>query len=136
MNHLERAVSLAPCDICSLHCMLLRPRLGGRDRLLFVRFPVLSHIIRKWVVRIRCRQQRLNGEEDGADLQRGTPLVLENVQADAPELVDVGVVDFRQKAHFGRRHRIVLAQKQLQFEDAACRRRQPRDVATRLHSPS
>ena len=33
------------------------------------------------------REERLDGEEDGADLEGGRPLVLENVEADAPKLV-------------------------------------------------
>ncbi len=36
-------------------------------------------------------------EKDGSDLQRGTPLVLEDVQADAAQLVDVWVVDLREE---------------------------------------
>lgn len=40
-------------------------------------------------------------EQHGADLQRGAPLVLQDIQADAAQLVHVGVVDFGQEAHLG-----------------------------------
>lgn len=36
----------------------------------------------------------LNTEKHRPDLKRRRPLVLQDVEADAPELVDVGVVDF------------------------------------------
>ena len=35
----------------------------------------------------------LDGEQDSSDLQRGTPFVLEDVQADSAQLVDIGMVD-------------------------------------------
>lgn len=38
-------------------------------------------------------------EQHCADLQRGAPLVLQDVQADAAQLVDVGVVDLGEEAH-------------------------------------
>jgi hypothetical protein len=43
----------------------------------------------------------LDGQQDSANLQRRAPLVLENVEADAAQLVNVGMVDLCQKAHFG-----------------------------------
>lgn len=49
-----------------------------------------------------------------------TPFVLQNVEADASEFIDVWVIDFRQKAHFRRRHRVVFAEEQFEFENAAC----------------
>lgn len=44
-------------------------------------------------------QEGLDGEENCADLERGRPLVLENVKADAPQLVDVRVVHTRQEPY-------------------------------------
>lgn len=58
-------------------------------------------------------------QQHRADLQRRRPLVLEDVEADAPELVDVGVVDLGQEAHLGRRHGVVLGQEELELEGAA-----------------
>lgn len=40
-------------------------------------------------------------QQHGADLQRGAPLVLQDVEADAPQLVDVGVVDLGQETDLG-----------------------------------
>ncbi len=46
-------------------------------------------------------------------------LTLENVQTNAAQPVDVGVVDFGKEADFGRSHRVVIWQKELKLEDAA-----------------
>ena len=71
--------------------------------------------------RVGRREEGLDREEDGADLEGRGPLVLEDVEADAPELVDVRVVDLGEEAHFGRRHRVVFREEQLELELAACR---------------
>lgn len=47
-------------------------------------------------------------------------LTLENVEANAAQPVDVGVVDLSQEAHFGRCHGVVVWKKELEFEDTAC----------------
>jgi len=83
-----------------------------------IRLPVVRHVVGQRVVRVGRRQQCLNAEQHGANLQRGRPLVLEDVEADAAQLVDVGVVNARQEAHLGRRHGVVGRQEQLQLEDA------------------
>lgn len=46
-------------------------------------------------------------------------LTLENVEADAAQLVDVGVEDLGQEADLGRRHRVVVGKEKLELEDAA-----------------
>jgi hypothetical protein len=38
-------------------------------------------------------------QQHGADLQGRAPLVLEDVQADAAQLVNIGVVDLGQETH-------------------------------------
>lgn len=40
-------------------------------------------------------------QQDGPDLQRRTPLILQNVQTNAAKLVDVRMIDLRQEAHLG-----------------------------------
>ena len=45
----------------------------------------------------------LDGEQDGADLQGGAPLILEDIQADPAQLVDVRVVDAGDEADLDRR---------------------------------
>ena len=47
------------------------------------------------------------------------PHTLQHIKADAPQLVDVGVEDFGQEADLGWRHRVVIGEEQLEFEDAA-----------------
>ena len=53
--------------------------------------------------------ERLDAEQDRADLQRGRPLVLEDVEADAPELVRVGMVELGDEADFGWRHGVAAS---------------------------
>jgi len=46
-------------------------------------------------------------------------LTLQNVKADTTELVDVGVVYFREKPNFGRSHWVVIWKEQLKLKDPA-----------------
>jgi hypothetical protein len=46
-------------------------------------------------------------------------LVLQDVEADASDTINVGMVDLGQEMHLGRDHRIVLRQEQLQAKLAA-----------------
>jgi hypothetical protein len=46
-------------------------------------------------------------------------LTLEDVEADAAQSVDVGVVDLGEEAHLGRGHGVVVGKEQLELEDAA-----------------
>lgn len=102
-----------------VHGVAARPVLGVADGLGLVDLPQLGHVVGQGVVGVGGRQQRLDGQQHGADLQRGAPLVLEDVQADAAQPVDVRVVDLGDEAHLGRGHGVVLGQEQLQFEEAA-----------------
>lgn len=52
-----------------------------------IRFPVFSHVVGKRIVWVGGRQQSLDGKEHRADLQCGGPLILQDVEADAPKLV-------------------------------------------------
>ena len=47
-------------------------------------------------------------------------LTLQHVEADAPQAVDVGVVDLGEEANLGRRHGVVVGKEQLQLEHSAC----------------
>mmetsp|Transcript_18048 Transcript_18048/g.68440 ORF Transcript_18048/g.68440 Transcript_18048/m.68440 type:complete len:218 (+) Transcript_18048:39-692(+) len=85
-------------------------------RLLLVLLPQRRNVVIQRVIRIRRGQQRLDAEENCANLQSWRPLVLQDVQADAAELVHVGVVDPREEPHLGWRHGIVRRQEQLQHE--------------------
>ncbi len=52
-------------------------------------------------------------------LQRRRPLVLQNVQAYPPQLVDVRVVNFGQKPNLRRLHRVVFGEEELKLVRAA-----------------
>lgn len=93
----------------------LVPLAGHELGVLAVVFEVISHARVERIIRFWCREKRLDGEQDGANLQSGAPLVLQNVQANAPERVNVGVVDFRQKPDLGRLHRIRFREEELEF---------------------
>lgn len=56
-------------------------------------------------------QKSLDRKENGADLQGGGPLVLEDVEADAAELVDVRMIHLGQEADLGGSHRVVRGEK-------------------------
>lgn len=67
--------------------VFLRPLLGDALRVDLVLLVVLRDVCRERVVRVRRAEQRLYGEQHRADLQRGRPLVLEDVEAYPAELV-------------------------------------------------
>lgn len=76
-----------PRGISFLSGVALRPLLGLGDGGLLVLLPRLRNVVGERVVGVRRREERLDREQDRADLERGRPLVLENVEADAAELV-------------------------------------------------
>jgi hypothetical protein len=47
---------------------------------------VLRNVVSERIIRVRRREERLDGEQDGPDLERRGPLVLENIKADSTEL--------------------------------------------------
>ena len=73
----------------------------------------------KGVVGVRVCQQRRDGQEHGVDGQRGAPLVLQDVQADVPLGVDVGVVHLRGEFDLGRLEGVVRGEVDGQVEHAA-----------------
>ena len=75
--------------------------------------------IRAWIESKTCNSQRVNKKEDKSekykqkltysfDLQGWRPLVLEDVKANATELVDVGMVDFGPEEHLWWDHWILI----------------------------
>ncbi len=68
-------------------------------------------------------QQKLNRETDFIYLKRGTPFILQNVEANSAQPVNVGVVDFGQEANFRGDHGIILWQVKLQLKNATFVRR-------------
>ena len=49
-----------------------------------------------------------------------TPLVLENVEANSANFVDVRMIDFCSKEHFGRNHGILVRKEQFSAKETAC----------------
>jgi hypothetical protein len=101
-----------------LHGVDPGPIFGLDDRLARSSLPRVGHVIGQGVVGVGAAQQRLDRQQHRPNLQGRRPLVFQNVQADPPELVDVGVVDFSEEAHVGRRQGVVFGKEQLQPEEA------------------
>ena len=83
--------------------------------------PSLSHkreVIGQYAL-VRLAQQALQAQQQGANVVNGAPLVLEDVEADAPAEVDVGVVDGRLEEHGGRAVGVVVCELHGQLEDEA-----------------
>ena len=77
----------------SSHGVLAGP-LARRSFILgLVGLVLLSDGRHQWVIRVGVRQQGADGEEDLRDGESGTPLILQNVEADATVRIDVRVVD-------------------------------------------
>lgn len=91
--------SRRPPAVCSA-----RPRVqpgplaGGGHGAALVFPPLAGDGFVQGVVRVGRREQRLDRQQHGANLERGRPLVFEDVQADAAQAVNVGVVDAGEEA--------------------------------------
>ena len=66
-----------------LHCVFRSPFSSRTVVSSFVCFEELSNIWNQWVIGVGIGEKATNGEQDLADGQGGTPLVLQNVQTDA-----------------------------------------------------
>ena len=91
---------------------------GSPQRLLFIFLPNFCDGVIQRIIRIGRRKQGLDAQQDGANLQRGGPLVLQNVEANSPKLVDVGMVNFGKESDFGGGHGIIRRQEELELEHA------------------
>ena len=92
---------------------------------------VISDTFVKGVLEVRVGHQGLDGEEDRSDLESGTPLVLQDIEADTAELVNVGVVDLSSEKDLGRSHGVVFGEEELAVEETTFERSAGR--ATDLH---
>lgn len=80
-----------PKRVKSLLGVLLGPELGLGDGRVLVLLPSLGDVIRERVVGVGRAEERLDGQQDRPDLQRGRPLVLQDVETDTAELVCTSV---------------------------------------------
>lgn len=71
------------------------------------------------VVGVGVRQHGADGQEDFGDGESGTPLVPQNVQADAAVGVDIGVVDLGGEVDLRGLERVICGEVDGQEEDAA-----------------
>ena len=62
---------------------------------------MLGDVLSQGVFWVGGAEESLDGEEHCADLQGRAPFVFEDIEADATELVDVGVVDLGQETNLG-----------------------------------
>ena len=86
----------------------------------FTDLPLLGHGLVERIFWVGSTEQSLDTEQDCADLESRRPVVLQNVQADATQPVDVGVIDASQEAYPRRAHGVVVGQEELEVELAAC----------------
>jgi hypothetical protein len=126
------------CQPSSCLSILLGPFLSRGYGSLLVFLPALCDVGCEGVVRVGCAKKCLDREEDGADLESGGPVVLrkvsnrwgstsgsrqhtlEDIEADAAELVHVGVENLCQETDLGRRHGVVVGKEQFELENASC----------------
>jgi hypothetical protein len=66
---------------------------------------------------IRLPQQTLQTQQHRPNIVHGTPLILQNIEANAAAHVDVGVVDGRLEEHRRRRHGVRGAELHAELED-------------------
>jgi hypothetical protein len=59
---------------------------------------------------IRLAQQALQTQQHGVDIVYSTPLLLQDIQADATAEIDIGMVDGRLEEHGRRRIRVVVCE--------------------------
>lgn len=103
---------------------------------LLVLFPPLCNIIRQRIIGIRSPKKCLYRKENRTNLEGRRPITyssisfnskikrrrshtFQHVQAYTAQLVNVWMVDFCKKPDFGRRHRIIIRKKKLEFENSS-----------------
>lgn len=73
----------------------------------------------EWIVGIGVGEEAEDAEENFTDGESGTPLILENVEADSSLGTDVGMVDLCQKGDVGLLEGVIRGESDREFEDAA-----------------
>ena len=103
---------------CSLVGVLECPVLCRLDGPLLVRLPRVSDFLIQGIIQVGQRHQCLNGEQHRSNHQGWLPLFLEDVEADAAKLVNVGVVDLGSEKNLGRDHGVLIWQEEFAVENA------------------
>lgn len=84
-----------------------------------VRLVELGGLWHQRVVRVRVRQERQNTQEHLRDAERGAPLTLQNIKADAARCVDIRMVDFGAEGDNGGLEGIVRRETDIEVEESA-----------------
>ena len=103
----------------SVASVLLGPFASLLNRTVFVVLPVIGNSLVERVVYVGGGHEGLDRKEHSLDLQGRAPLVLENVQADAAEAIDVGVVDLGAEEDFRWDHGILFREEKFSFEQTS-----------------
>ena len=69
---------------------------------------MFSNLLVKGVIKIWGGEETLNRNQHSSYLKGWTPLVFENVEANSANFVNVRMIDFCSKEHFGRDHRVLV----------------------------
>jgi hypothetical protein len=67
-----------------------------------IRFEELGNIRDQWIIWVWVGEEGADAQQDLANGQCGTPLVLENIETDSSVRVNVAVVNAGGKVYFGR----------------------------------
>jgi hypothetical protein len=62
----------------------------------------------------------VNGQVGLGKISQYLSLTLQDIEADAAETIDVGVVDLGKEADLGRGHGVVIGKEELKTEDSTC----------------
>ena len=70
----------------------------------------------RWNLLIRLPQQTLKTQQHALHVQHGAPLILQNIEADTPTEVDVGVIDWGAEENCRRAVRIICRESKRELE--------------------
>lgn len=102
---------------CSVVSILLSPRFRLCNGARFVVLPVVCNSLIEGIIYIGCRHKSLDGQKDSLNLEGGRPFVFKNIEANAAESIDVGVVDLGAEEALGGNHGVVFRQEELKVEE-------------------
>jgi hypothetical protein len=70
----------------------------------------------KWVIRVWSREERLDTKQKCTNGECGTPILLQDVQADATKLVDIWMIEASEEPKFRCDHWVSVREEQFQVE--------------------
>ena len=103
-----------------LHCILGSPLPSSGVMPRPVSFEKLCNVWHQGIIGIGIRQEGADREQDLANRQSRTPLILEDIKADSSVGVDVAVVDPSGKVDLGRFEWVIRREVNIEKKDSAC----------------